>query len=85
MTSYIYCTNNKYNLKKCVNILKMRHIPYTIYDEYFACAQKMEEAEFNKDYYCKFIGTAEVRRFKNNDVEVRIEKKKCISANGIEL
>jgi len=63
----------------------MRHIPYTIYDEYFACAQKMEEAEFNKDYYCKFIGIAEVRRFKNNDVEVRIEKKKCISANGIEL
>jgi hypothetical protein len=80
MIGYVYCTNNKYNLRKCINILKARKIKYTIYDEYFVAERKIED--FKGNYYTKFIGTVNIKKFKNNIIESNVKEEKFLTNCG---
>jgi len=62
MIGYVYSSNNKYNLRCCILMLKSKKIKYTIYDEYFVTEKFIED--FNKQYYVNFIGTINIKKFK---------------------
>ena len=80
MIGYIYLAANKYNLHKCIDILKKNRRKYTIYDEYFIVDKKIDE--FNLKYYVKYIGTTNIKKFANNEITEEYKIKKEISGHN---
>jgi len=64
-------------------MLKSKKIKYTIYDEYFVTEKFIED--FNKQYYVNFIGTINIKKFKNNEIKQDLEVKKCLSGYNCEF
>jgi len=89
---YIYSCNNKYNLKKCIVILKKRNINYTIFDEYVVTQDMVAEFSSSK-YYVELLRDNDtkkplevpVKKYKNNMIEKEIAVKFKISGCGCEL
>ena len=89
---YIYSCNNKYNLKKCIVVLKRRKINYTIYDEYVITEEPVIEFNTSK-YYVELLRDKitkkplqiNIKKYKNNKIEKEVAVKDTINRCGCEL